>query len=185
MKLLTVTGSFVPPDKVSYPDGTVVSLEARPQNDMIYYFDHWEGALSGTNPQATITMDSDKTVVMVFKACPVPIVPTYTLTTEVVGSGAVAPSGGVFQAGSGIILVASPSAQFVQWGGDASGTNQLLQLTMDSDKHVIATFGVAPPLTQLQGRDKKAFGVVGGIAAFVGAAIGAFSLYLYQKLTGS
>ena len=40
-------------------------------------------------------------------------------------------------------------------------------------------------ITQLQGRDKKAFGAVGGIAAFVGTAIGAFFLYLYQKLTGS
>lgn len=53
-------------DKIGYNHQEVVSLIATPMTD--YAFDHWEGDIaSGTNPDTTISMDSDKTVRALFR----------------------------------------------------------------------------------------------------------------------
>jgi hypothetical protein len=143
------SGTYVGPGQVSYPAGTVVTLKA------VFYltvgqFDHWEGAVTGTVNPTTITMNSNKTVTAVFVVGGV----TYQLTTSVVGNGSIAPSGGVFNPGDQIILAATPAPGnvFVSWSGDTDGCtpvtgmpNQLI-VTMDRDRHIIATFEEeAPP----------------------------------------
>ena len=143
-------GDYISPGRVSYPEGTVVTLTAIA---FVGYFDHWEGDASGTDISTTVTMDSDKEVIVVFE---IPEeIPTYELTTDVVGNGTVAPSSGVFNEGDQIILVAYPDEGnlFDYWSGDIDGTTPVpgmpnnLQVTMDRDRHIIAHFveEVAPP----------------------------------------
>jgi hypothetical protein len=70
-----------------------------------------------------------------------------TLTTEVIPSaGSISPSGGTYACGTTLNLTAipSPCSYFDHWGGDASGTQNPITITMDSDKHVIAYFLPAP-----------------------------------------
>lgn len=146
--LLTPRGDYISPGRVSFPAGTVVSLKATP---FIGYFDHWEGDASGTAISTTVIMNSDKEVTAVF-GIPEEI-PTYQLTTDVVGSGRVDPSSGVFGEGDQVILVATPAGGnlFDHWSGDTAGTTSVpgmpnhLQVTMDRDRHIIAHFVVAPP----------------------------------------
>ncbi|HSA94722.1 MAG TPA: InlB B-repeat-containing protein, partial [Acidobacteriota bacterium] len=56
------------PDQAQYASGTVVTLAAAPAEG--YAFDHWEGAASGTDNPATVTMDADKAVTAVFAVPP-------------------------------------------------------------------------------------------------------------------
>lgn len=50
----------VSPSGGQYVDGTVVTLTANPASG--YYFDHWGGSASGTNPTTTVTMNSNASV---------------------------------------------------------------------------------------------------------------------------
>lgn len=68
----------------------------------------------------------------------------YSLTTTVspAGSGTVNYSGGTFQAGTQLNLVAQANMGWVfdHWGGNATGTNPNIILTMDANKTVTAFF---------------------------------------------
>ena len=68
----------------------------------------------------------------------------YTLTVSVSGNGVVsaAPNSASYQAGSQVILTASPSLgyQFSSWTGDVSGAINPLTLTMNVNKSVVANF---------------------------------------------
>jgi len=141
-------GDYISPGRVSYPEGTVLTLRAVA---FVGYFDHWEGDASGTDNPTTITMDSDKEVIVVFE---IPEeIPTYQLTTDVVGNGIVVPGAGTYGAGDQALLVATPGDGnvFHSWLGDTEGTtpvpgmpNQLV-VTMDRDRQIIANFVEATP----------------------------------------
>jgi hypothetical protein len=83
-------------------------------------------------------MDSDKEITVSFR------IVRYALTTSVSpsGGGEVSPASGIYDAGSTVTLVATPSAdyEFVSWSGDASGVSPVITVTMDSDKEVTASF---------------------------------------------
>ncbi|WP_421762653.1 polysaccharide lyase family 7 protein [Ekhidna sp.] len=126
------------PSGGSYAENTVVSLTATPSSG--YQFDGWSGDLSGRQNPVSITMDSDKSVEASF-------IPIYTLTTSVVGDGSItlSPSGGTYEEGTVVTLTAVPDSgnQLESWSGDASGTEDQITVTMNSNKSVTATFGVA------------------------------------------
>jgi len=146
---LSPMGDYVSPGKVSYPAGTQVRLEALPQIPGAYFL-WWFGDYSGddVDPVSLIIMDSDKEVTAVFS---VPV-PTFQLTTSVIGNGSIFPSEGVFNEGDQIILAASPGPDnvFVSWSGDIAGTTPVpgmpdqLVVTMDRDRHIVAEFELAP-----------------------------------------
>ena len=73
---------------------------------------------------------------------------TYTLSTSVspADSGSITPSEGTYEAGITISLTAQPNSGYVfdQWGGDAEGNSISIDITMNSDKHVIAYFTTPP-----------------------------------------
>jgi len=54
----------VSPNQGSYEAGSTVTVTA--QRAYGYVFDHWSGDASGTSPTATITMDSDKSIIAYF-----------------------------------------------------------------------------------------------------------------------
>ena len=71
----------------------------------------------------------------------------YTLTTNVSGLGNVVPVGGTFDAGTMVMLTATPDAghQFSGWSGDLTGAANPATITMDANKNVTATFTALPP----------------------------------------
>jgi uncharacterized repeat protein (TIGR02543 family) len=119
-----------------YGAGTQVTLTAAPSAG--YEFASWSGDASGTEPVVTVTMDSNKSVTANFRVI------QYTLATSVSppGGGLVSPGGGIYDIGSTITLTATPAAdyEFVSWSGDASGTEPVVTITMDSNKSVTANF---------------------------------------------
>ncbi len=66
----------------------------------------------------------------------------YQLSVNIVGSGSVVPSSGRFKKDSTISLVATPDAGYIftGWSSDASGTDTVLNITMQSDLFITATF---------------------------------------------
>ncbi len=126
------------PGTGSYDDGSVVTLTATP--DAGYEFTGWSGDASGTTNPLNITMDADKTVTANFG----PIQRTLTLNaTNGSVSAAPNPGTGTYDDGSVVTLTATPDAgyEFTGWSGDASGTTNPLNITMDADKTVTANFG--------------------------------------------
>ncbi|MCD6572500.1 MAG: PKD domain-containing protein, partial [Thermoplasmata archaeon] len=72
--------------------------------------------------------------------------PQYTLTTQVSPSNAgyitLNPSGGIYDAGTIVTVTAHANEGYVfdHWGGDASGTNSTINITMNENKSIIAYF---------------------------------------------
>ncbi|WP_442267568.1 InlB B-repeat-containing protein [Tenacibaculum sp. ZS6-P6] len=125
------------PTNGTYDNGTLVTLTATP--DAGYEFTGWSGDASGTTNPLDITMDADKTVTATFA----PIQRTLTLNAT---NGSVStnpnPTNGTYDNGTLVTLTATPNAgyEFTGWSGDASGTTNPLDITMDADKTVTATF---------------------------------------------
>jgi len=69
----------------------------------------------------------------------------YTLSTTA-SNGTINPSGGDYNANSSVTLTAEGNTgyRFTNWSGDASGSNNPLTITMDSDKNITASFEVVP-----------------------------------------
>ncbi len=129
----------ISPSGGKYDAGTVVELLATPASN--WQFDGWVGDLTGNDNPNSITMDDDKFVSAVFTEVSVP---TYRLTTSIQGSGDVVltPSGGVYDQGTVVELIAAPASgwQFAGWSDDLAGNDNPATITMNGDKHVAAIF---------------------------------------------
>ncbi len=139
---------FDPPTNGSgglYDEGTIVELTANP--DAGWEFSHWEGDLGGSENPESVTMDGNKTVTAVFTELPAD---QFSLTIDFVGLGTVeldpAPIGktfgGVYDAGTEVAITPVPADgwTFTSWGGDASGSDTPLTITMDSNKNITVFF---------------------------------------------
>jgi len=122
----------------TYSAGSTAFINVVPTAD--WAFDHWEGAASGSGWYTQVYMDGNKTVTAVF----VPAV--WRLTIEHAGnaSGSTFPQAGVYGCingqSIGISVGTSSGVYFGGWSGDAHGASEFITVTMNSDKHVIATF---------------------------------------------
>jgi hypothetical protein len=129
------------PDKTSYPVGSQVTLTATA--DTGWGFKEWQGDVpaGSTNPVLTLTMDSDKTVKAVFEQKA-----EFSLVVNTLGKGSVSvtPDQASYPDGSTVTLKATPDSgwSFKEWQGDvpAGSTNPTLELTMNSDKTILAVF---------------------------------------------
>ncbi|MCX7956892.1 MAG: InlB B-repeat-containing protein [Endomicrobia bacterium] len=125
----------------TYVAGTQVTLTATASSG--YVFSGWSGDLTGTTNPATITMNSNKVVTASFSEQQQT---TYTLTTNVspTGAGSVTlnPSGGVYTAGTTVVLTATANSgyQFLNWTGDVTGTSNPTTIVINSNKTVTANF---------------------------------------------
>ncbi len=120
----------------TYDIDSEVTLLATPAAG--WRFDYWQGDIVGTDDSATLIIDSDKTVTACF-------MPQYTLTIDTVGQGTINPSPGsyTYDEGTQVQITASPSScvwGFNRWGGNASGSDPSITITMNSDKDITAFF---------------------------------------------
>ena len=125
------------PDLTDYPHGTEVELTA--SADPGYHFTGWSGDASGTDNPVDITMDGNKTVTANFA------INTYTLTVNAThGSVTRDPDMTDYPHGTEVELTASadPGYHFTSWSGDASGTDNPVDITMDGNKTVTASFAI-------------------------------------------
>jgi len=130
-------GLVVPPGGTN-AFGASVTLTAIPA--LGYAFDHWSGDASGTDSPTTLIIASNRSVVAHFKSI------TYTLSVTVdpsgAGSVALLPPGGTYTAGTAVALTAVPALgySFDHWSGDASGTDNMATVTINSNKSIVAHF---------------------------------------------
>jgi uncharacterized repeat protein (TIGR02543 family) len=122
----------------SYAAGSVATITATPAAG--YNFAGWSGDASGTSASTTVTMNANKSVTASFTAIPPA---TYTLTTAAspVAGGTVS-GGGTYAAGAVATVTATPAAGyvFVNWSGNASGTNPTTTVTMSANRSATANF---------------------------------------------
>src|SRR5689334_6900490 len=75
----------------------------------------------------------------------------YTLTVQTNGSGAITrnPTNSVYPAGSVVTVTATPNSgwYFSAWTGDASGSANPLNVTMNGDKAITGSFQQLPTYT--------------------------------------
>jgi surface protein len=122
-----------------YEHGTPVELTAVPAEG--WKFVEWEGDLSGPVNPAQIMVDNPKDITAVFER------KEYDLSVRTEGQGAVSEE--VIQAKTssheyGTVVELSASAaegwEFAGWSGDATGSDETIQLTIDEAKEVTAVF---------------------------------------------
>lgn len=124
----------------TYDEGTIVTATAVP--GLGYQFGGWSGDLSGMDNPVSITMNSDKEIEATFTE-----IPTYTLNISAAnGEVTIDPSGGVYNIGTFVSLtpVADKGYVFESWGGDLSGKESPVTITMDSNKEISASFEAIP-----------------------------------------
>ena len=123
------------PDQATYIFGTQVVLTASPANG--YLFTGWSGDASGTQNPLPVTIDSNKNITASFTAIP------YTVSVNASnGTVTKTPDKSTYIFGEQVSLTATPSGgyQFTGWGGDASGTQNPLPITVNGNKNITANF---------------------------------------------
>ncbi len=104
-------------------------------------FSNWTGDLTGSINPSVVAMTSNKNITANFTS-----VSTYTLTLNKTGIGEVSASpsatNGVYAAGTVVTLTATPllGNSFINWTGDASGTNTTTTVTMNANKSATGNF---------------------------------------------
>jgi uncharacterized repeat protein (TIGR02543 family) len=120
-----------------YSDNMVVNANANPADG--YRFDYWSGDASGSENPVSINMNKDKTITAHF-------IRTYSLTTNVDPNGGgvvvIDPIKGIYDSDEKIRLTAIQvdGYRFSHWGGDVSGSESSITITMNSNKNVTAYF---------------------------------------------
>ena len=130
------------PSGGNYLSGTEVTLTATPATG--WSFDSWVGVDSEVGPEATVTMNSNRTVTANFTEDPV----YYDLTVNPPTGGSVSlvPSGGNYLSGTEVTLTATPSTgwSFDSWVGVDSEVGPEATVTMNSNRTVTANFTEDP-----------------------------------------
>jgi len=124
----------------TYEEGEEVMITASPDED--WEFVEWTGDVNGTDSTISITMDANKSVTAVFQE----EVIEYELTINSEGEGEVTtiPTEKTltFEKKEIVTLKATPADgwKFVEWMGDVTGTDAMIDITVDSDKNITAHF---------------------------------------------
>ena len=138
---LTVTpvgsGSVVvDPDQTTYHYGDIITLT--PSADPGWTFAGWGGDASGSDNPLTYTISGDTSITATFTQ------DEYSLTVTPIGSGMVTidPVQATYQYGDVVTLTpaADPGWTFAGWGGDASGSDNPLTVTITGNTSIIVTF---------------------------------------------
>ncbi len=140
----TTNGSIsLSPSGGTYNEGTVVTVTATP--DSGYQFVRFTGASESTTSPVQITMNGNKTIGAVFER----IQYTLTVGTTTNGSITLSPEGGTYDSGTVVTVTATPDSgyKFVAFTGASTSTTSPVQITMDGNKTIGATFELIPTYT--------------------------------------
>jgi hypothetical protein len=134
------------PSSAFYPYGTPVRIVAEPQPG--HYFMGWSGSADGdANPLTMIVRDANPAVFASFAALPAGRV-ALAVIPDGYGGVLVLPRDNTFTIGQTVTNKATPDdgQEFLGWGGDATGTNNPLVVTMNQSKVITASFTKRPRL---------------------------------------
>ncbi len=128
----------IDPEEGAYHANSTASLAATAESG--WSFLNWMGDLRSNDPGTTLTVTNDVCVTAVFAT---------GISNSVIGSGLVHlnPAASLYPYGTRVQATAVPQAGsfFVQWGGDVSGTNSAISLTMtNANPRLTALFAVLP-----------------------------------------
>lgn len=130
--------------RYTYDAGTTVDISAA--SDAGWEFDSWSGDV--TNPSSsstTVTMDTDKTVIVNFTEIP-PLIYMLTVTCKPSGGGSVTLSptaeSNQYETGASVELTAisAEGYAFDSWSGDLNDSTNPVNITMNSNGSVTANF---------------------------------------------
>jgi len=129
----------------TYEEGDVVELEA--VADEGYKFVNWTNDVENIDDvesrETTITMEDNYTITAMFEE-----IGRFELTVKLEGQGEVDiyPEKEEYEEGTEVILTASADEdwQFIEWTGDATGTDEETTIIMDDDKEITAHFSLGP-----------------------------------------
>jgi hypothetical protein len=133
-------GGTISPSSGEFPEGEVISLTGIPTSSG-WRFVRWEGDWSSSQNPTSITMNRDYSVVGVFER------KNYPLNITIIGEGTVEER--IIQQKSTeypyetvveLTPVPSNGWKFQSWGGDLSGSEVPIQVTVSSEKNVTVTF---------------------------------------------
>jgi hypothetical protein len=129
-----------------YPYSSTVRLSAVPATTNLY-FQTWGGAATGSNsPLDFIVTNTLPNITAKFTSLPAN---NYSLTLLAAGPGSVGktPPASFYTNGTIVTVTATPNSGylFAGWSGDAAGTNNPLNVTMNFSKFITANFGTNPP----------------------------------------
>lgn len=130
------------PSSGVYEEGTSVEITADPAEG--YAFERWGGDASGSENPKTITMNSDKDILVYFKE-EAPEEVTLTLRSNPPGGGSITMlQSRQVSVEKGTVVSLQPfpnsSFEFSHWSGDVSGTDKLLRFVANEDSAIIANF---------------------------------------------
>jgi len=132
----------ITPSGRTYEPGANLTITAEPASG--YRFDYWSGNITGSSNSFALTMDSSKTVIAHFKR-------QYDLSTSVIPAtaGTVIPPSGTYDSNTLVTITAASTSgyRFDYWSGDATGSSDSVNITMDSNKRVTAHFNAFYTLT--------------------------------------
>ncbi len=126
------------PSQANYNHGTSVQVTAVPGTG--YSFTGWSGDTTGTNNPFTVILHENKSYTATFT------INAYTLSTSVIGNGAVLknPDQPTYNHGTSVQLTASAGLgySFSAWSGDTTGTMNPFTKIMNGNKSYTATFTI-------------------------------------------
>lgn len=133
----TVEQEVVQSKTTDYPYETGVQLSSKPDDGWVFY--EWSGDLDGNDNPQTIGIDEGKEVTSVFKSI------DELLTIEIIGEGTVDIQQETFENDPSrrtVKLTPNPSNgwNFVEWSGDISSTEEVIEITIDGVISLTATF---------------------------------------------
>ncbi len=129
-----------------FAENTLIDLSVTPAADRT--FAHWSGDCSGTSPDISVLMDGAKICIAHF-------ILRYQMTVSTSGQGTVTSQPAGIDCGTvcnylpnsaTVQLTANPAFgwTFNRWGGDCSGTDPVVSVSMDDDKNCSAEFVEIP-----------------------------------------
>ncbi|PAU94184.1 hypothetical protein CK503_08195 [Aliifodinibius salipaludis] len=132
-------GTVSPSGQNTYEEGEQIDLQAQANEG--YVFAGWTGDISSSDNPHSLTVDQDYTIAANFE------VRNYELTINTEGQGTVnekivEQQFKEYEHGTVVELTADPAKgyRFVEWTGDVTGTENPVQLTVESAKEVTAVF---------------------------------------------
>ncbi|MEX0722658.1 MAG: BspA family leucine-rich repeat surface protein [Gracilimonas sp.] len=132
-------GTVSPFTEETYEEGKEIQLLANPGDG--YVFSGWSGDMEGTVNPLPLTVSQDFNLTANFE------LKNYDLTANIEGEGSIqenvlAQKSSEYEHGTVVELIATPAQgyRFVEWTGDADGSENPVEVTVDDPKEVTAVF---------------------------------------------